>query len=242
MIRKYGFYELILKRVFDIAGSLLVLFLFWWAYIIVALLVRFFLGTPIIFKQVRPGLIDKKSGKERLFYIYKFRTMSDKRDSNDELLPDDQRLNKFGTLLRSSSMDELPEIINILKGEMSFVGPRPQLVRDMVFMSDFQRRRHTAKPGLTGLAQVKGRNAISWEEKLQWDLEYLEQISFLTDITIILSTFKVALFSHEGITDGKNATALDYGDVLLREGVIDTCTYEMKQKAANELLKEFCSQ
>ena len=176
--RKRGFYEKYIKRLLDIVCSLLAIIGFSWIYIIVALLVRKKMGSPVVFKQPRPGLIDPKTGKEKIFDMYKFRTMSDERDENGKLLSDEVRLGKFGKALRATSMDELLEAFNILKGDMSIIGPRPQLVRDMVFMSDEQRMRHTAKPGLSGLAQVKGRNAITWEDKINWDLKYIENIRF----------------------------------------------------------------
>ncbi len=196
------------------------------------------MGRPVLFRQPRPGMIDPETGKERIFDMYKFRTMSDARDENGNLLPDEVRLGKFGRALRATSLDELPEAFNILRGEMSVIGPRPQLVRDMVFMSDRQRMRHTVKPGLSGLAQVKGRNAITWEDKLDWDLKYIEKITFLGDVKLILETVKVALIKQEGITDGENATALDYGDALLKEGKVSVSQYDMLQEHARELIKE----
>ena len=165
--RKQGLYEKCVKRALDIICSLLFIILFCWLYAIIAIVIRIKMGSPVIFKQPRPGIV--KNGKETIFDMYKFRSMTDERDSKGNLLPDDQRLPKFGAMLRSTSLDELPEVFCILKGTMSVVGPRPQLVRDMVFMTDRQRMRHTAKPGLTGLAQIMGRNAITWEEKLDWD-------------------------------------------------------------------------
>jgi len=162
--------------------------------------------------------------------------MTDERGKDGELLPDDQRLPKFGALLRSTSLDELPEVFCILKGDMSVIGPRPQLVRDMVFMSDQQRMRHTAKPGLTGLAQVKGRNAVTWEEKLNWDLKYIEKVSFLGDVKILFETV-VVVFKRSGITDGENATALDYGDALLKAGKISREKYDAEQAHAKNLIE-----
>lgn len=147
--------------------------------IIVAILVRTKLGSPVLFTQPRPGMVDSKTGREKIFKMYKFRTMTDKRDANGELLPDEVRLTAFGAWLRKTSLDELPEVFNILNGTMSVIGPRPQLVRDMTFMTPEQCMRHTAKPGLSGLAQVNGRNAISWDDKLAWDLKYIEKVSFL---------------------------------------------------------------
>ena len=236
--RKCGFYELYIKRLMDIVCSLVAIIVFSWLYIIVAVLVRVKLGSPILFKQPRPGKIDPKTGRERIFFIYKFRSMFDERDENGNLLPDDVRLGKFGKALRATSLDELPEVFNILKGDMSIIGPRPQLVRDMVFMTDEQRMRHTAKPGLSGLAQVNGRNDISWEEKLNWDLKYIEKVSFWGDVKIIFQTVMKALVKQEGITDGDMATAYDYGDWLLKNSKVSKEEYCEKQKEAKQLLKE----
>lgn len=233
--RKRGFYERYVKRLLDILCSLLAIILFCWLYAIIAILVRVKLGTPILFKQPRPGLVDPKNGKERIFDMYKFRTMTDERDEKGDLLPDERRLGRFGKLLRSTSLDELPEAFSILKGDMSIIGPRPQLVRDMVFMNDAQRMRHTAKPGLSGLAQVKGRNAITWEEKLDWDLKYIENVSFLGDVKILFETV-AAVFKRSGITDGENATALDYGDVLLKDGKVSREKYDALQAYAKNLI------
>lgn len=235
--RKCGFYELYIKRLIDIVCSLAVIVAFSWLYVIVAVLVRMKLGSPVVFKQPRPGKIDPKTGHERIFYIYKFRSMSDERDENGNLMPDEIRLNKFGKALRATSLDELPEVFNIFKGEMSIVGPRPQLVRDMVFMSDEQRMRHTARPGLSGLAQVNGRNDISWEDKLKWDLKYIEKVSFLGDVKIVFLTVVKAVIKHESITSGDMATSYDYGDWLLKEGKISRKEYEEKQKKAKNLLR-----
>jgi lipopolysaccharide/colanic/teichoic acid biosynthesis glycosyltransferase len=163
--------------------------------------------------------------------------MTDERGSDGELLPDEKRLPKFGAMLRSTSLDELPEVFCILRGTMSVIGPRPQLVRDMVFMSNEQRMRHTAKPGLTGLAQVKGRNAVTWEEKLDWDLKYIEKVSFLGDVKILFETVAV-VFKRSGITDGENATALDYGDALLRAEKITQAKYDAEMAHARNLIKE----
>lgn len=236
--RKCGIYELYIKRLMDIVCSLAAIIVFSWLYIIVAVLVRVKLGSPVLFKQPRPGKIDPKTGREKIFYMYKFRSMSDERDAEGNLLPDEIRLGKFGKALRATSLDELPEAFNILKGDMSIIGPRPQLVRDMVFMTDEQRMRHTAKPGLSGLAQVNGRNDISWEEKLNWDLKYIEKVSFLGDVKIIFQTVMKAFVKQEGITDGDMATAYDYGDWLLKESKVNKEEYLEKQEEAKELLKE----
>ena len=175
-------YKKYFKRLVDIACSLAAIIVFSWLYIIVAVLVRVKLGSPVIFKQARPG----KDGK--IFNLYKFRTMTDERGENGELLPDDVRLTSFGRLLRKTSLDELPEAFNILKGDMSVVGPRPLLVKYLPLYNDHQKRRHEVRPGLSGLAQVNGRNALSWEEKFDLDVEYVDNITFLGDVKIILKT------------------------------------------------------
>ena len=175
-------------------------------------------------------------GKETVFKMYKFRSMTDERDENGELLPDEVRLTKFGQWLRNTSLDELPEAFNILNGTMSVIGPRPQLVRDMVFMTEEQRMRHTAKPGLSGLAQVNGRNAISWEDKIEWDLKYIEKVSFKEDLKIIFATVKKAFIKQEGITQDDMATAEDLGDYLLRTEKVDKSEYEEKQHIAKRIL------
>lgn len=234
--RKKGFYEKYIKRLLDFICSLLAIVVFSWLYLIIAVIVRIKMGSPVLFKQPRPGII--KNGKETIFDMYKFRSMTDDRDENGNLLPDDQRLPKFGIWLRRTSLDELPEAFNILKGDMSVIGPRPQLVRDMVFMSDKQRMRHTAKPGLSGLAQTKGRNAISWEDKLNWDLEYIERVTFWGDFKLVLATVKSAFIKAEGITDGENATALDYGDALLKDGKVSRDDYNRKQVEAKKILEQ----
>lgn len=184
MMRKKTFYQLFGKRILDILLSGIALIVFSPIILIVGILVRIKLGSPIIFKQERPG----KS--EKIFSMYKFRTMTDKRDHNGEYLPDEIRLTKFGKMLRATSLDELPELWNILKGDMSIVGPRPLLVEYLPLYSEKQRKRHKVRPGLTGLAQVNGRNAISWEEKFDLDVYYVDKISFFNDLTIIIQTCK----------------------------------------------------
>lgn len=233
--RNQGFYEKYIKRLLDIVCSILFIIVFSWLYLIIAIVVRVKMGSPVIFKQPRPGIV--KNGKETIFDMFKFRSMTEERGADGELLPDHHRLPAFGAFLRSTSLDELPEVFCILKGDMSVVGPRPQLVRDMVFMTDQQRMRHTAKPGLTGLAQVMGRNAISWEEKLNWDLKYIEKVSFLGDVKILFQTV-AAVFKRSGITDGENATALDYGDALLKTGTINKDQYDILQAQARRILEE----
>lgn len=237
--RKCGVYELYIKRVMDIVCSLAAIIVFSWLYIIVAILVRVKLGSPVLFKQPRPGKIDIKTGREKIFHMYKFRSMSDERDENGNLLPDDVRLGKFGKALRATSLDELPEAFNILKGDMSIIGPRPQLVRDMVFMTDAQRLRHTAKPGLSGLAQTRGRNALSWDAKLATDIEYIENITFLGDVKIIIKTVKQVFFKEKGIEGGtvdEIDITDDFGDFLLKAGKISKEEYNKKQEEARKLL------
>lgn len=237
LYRKMGFYEKYVKRAIDIFCSGLAIIVFCWLYAIIALLVRIKLGSPVIFTQYRPGLIDLKTGKEQIFKMYKFRTMTDKKDAEGNLLPDEVRLTKFGAWLRSTSLDELPEAFCILNGTMTLIGPRPQLVRDMVFMSEEQRMRHTAKPGLSGLAQISGRNAISWDRKLQYDLEYIEHVSFGRDLKILFKTVEKAFIKQEGITEEGSVTAADYGDYLLQTKQISKEEYDKKQNEAKELLK-----
>lgn len=235
--RKRGFYEKYVKRTLDVICALLVLILFSWLYIALAVIVRVKLGAPVLFRQPRPGMIDPETGRERIFYMYKFRTMSDERDESGNLLPDEMRLSKFGRALRASSLDEIPEAFNILRGDMSFIGPRPQLVRDMVFMDERQRMRHTAKPGLSGLAQVNGRNAITWEKRLEWDLRYIERVSFLADLRIIIQTADKVFLRRRSAPDEETEIALDYGDELLRDGKITREEYDRKQEYAKKLLK-----
>ena len=237
LYRKMGFYERYIKSAIDIFCSGLAIIVFCWLYAIIALLVRIKLGSPVLFTQYRPGLIDPKTGKERIFKMYKFRTMTDKKDAEGNLLPDEVRLTKFGAWLRSTSLDELPEAFCILNGTMTLIGPRPQLVRDMVFMSEEQRMRHTAKPGLSGLAQISGRNAISWDRKLQYDLEYIEHVSFGRDLKILFKTVEKAFIKQEGITEEGSVTAADYGDYLLQTKQISKEEYDKKQNEAKELLK-----
>lgn len=192
-------------------------------------------GNPF-FTQLRPGRIDKKTGQERIFRLIKFRTMSNAKDKDGNLLPDEVRLGRYGKALRRTSLDEIPEILNILIGDMAIVGPRPQLVRDMVFMSEEQRMRHTVRPGLTGLAQVSGRNAISWENKLATDLVYIKKITMWGDLKIIFKTVG-KVFKSEGITEEGEATATDLGDYLLQKGEVDRAEYDSKQCEAKELMR-----
>lgn len=199
MLKKKGIYEKFFKRLIDIICSLITIILFWWLYLAIAVLVRIKLGTPVIFKQERPGK------NEKIFKLYKFRTMTNEKDENGKLLPDMIRLTKFGKFLRSSSLDELPEIINILKGEMSLVGPRPLLIKYLPLYNEEQRRRHEVRPGLTGYAQVNGRNTMSWEERFEMDIKYVDNITFYGDIKILLDTI-LAVLRHEGIDSDKTTT------------------------------------
>lgn len=228
-------YRNFFKRVIDIICALLAVIVFCWLYAIVAILVKIKLGSPVLFKQVRPGKKDK-NGNEKLFTLYKFRTMTDQKDKNGNLLPDSVRLTRFGAWLRNTSLDELPEAFNILKGDMSVIGPRPQLVRDIVFMTDEQRHRHDVRPGLSGLAQISGRNAIAWEDKLATDLKYIQKITFLGDAKIVLKTVGKFL-KQEDITEEGEATATDLGDYLLHKGEITKEEYDKKQEQAKGLLK-----
>lgn len=207
------FYDLIIKRAVDIIGSLSALILLSPLMCVLCVLVRTKLGSPVLFKQQRPG----KNG--RIFTLYKFRTMTDERDENGRLLPDEVRLTKFGKLLRSLSLDELPEFINILKGEMSFVGPRPLLVQYLPLYNERQAMRHNVRPGLTGLAQVNGRNLLTWAEKFEWDVKYVENISPWLDIKILLKTVYNVL-RREGISSETSAT-MEYftGNEETREAV-----------------------
>ena len=191
-LEQAGIYSRYLKRLMDFILSLLAIIVLSPIFLIIAILVRINLGSPVIFKQKRPGL------NEKIFTMYKFRTMNDKRRENGELLPDSMRLTKFGKKLRSTSLDELPELFNILKGDMSFVGPRPLLVRYLPLYNDHQRRRHEVRPGLSGLAQISGRNAISWEEKFNLDVEYVDNINFFSDLKIIFKTLGKVI-KREGI-------------------------------------------
>ena len=206
---KRGPYALFFKRLIDIVASLLVLILFCWLYAVLAILVRVKLGSPILFKQERPGKIDPRTGKETIFCLYKFRTMTDARDENGEWLPDSERLTPFGSWLRRTSMDETPELFNILKGDMSLIGPRPLLVRYLDRYNEEQHHRHDVRPGLTGYAQAHGRNTVSWEDKFAMDVWYTKNVTFANDVKIILDTIKTVL-THEGISSETSATMEEF--------------------------------
>lgn len=196
---KGGIYRRFIKRPMDFTLALIAIIALSPVLLMVAVLVRTKLGSPVLFKQERPGL------KEKIFRMYKFRTMTDERDENGNLLPDSLRLTKFGRFLRSTSLDELPELFNILKGDMSIIGPRPLLVQYLPLYNDHQKRRHEVRPGLSGLAQVNGRNAISWEDKFNLDVNYVDTVSFIGDWKIILLTIK-KVFVREGINSETAAT------------------------------------
>ena len=186
-------------------------------------------GNPF-FTQPRPGK------DEKIFRLVKFRTMTNARDASGKLLPDDVRLTAYGKFLRSTSLDELPELFNILKGDMAVIGPRPQLVRDMVFMTPEQRKRHTVRQGLSGLAQINGRNAVTWEKKIEYDLEYIKKITFLGDVKIILTTLNKAFIKRSDITEEGSDTATDLGDYLLASGRITREEYDRGQEEAKRLI------
>lgn len=223
------------KRIIDFFLSLFALLILFPILLILAIIGAIAMKGNPFFTQPRPGRIDEKTGKEKIFNLIKFRTMSNAKDKNGNLLPDDVRLNGYGKFLRSTSLDELPELLNILAGDMAVVGPRPQLVRDMVFMTEDQRKRHTVRPGLTGLAQCSGRNNMTWEKKFEYDLEYIDKITLWGDIKIMFKTVG-KVFAREGINEDGMATAMDLGDYLLEKGGVDETTYAEKQQEAKELL------
>ena len=224
------FYRQFFKRFYDVLLSGVAILLLSPVILILILLGSVKMKGNPFFTQLRPGK------NEKIFKLIKFRTMTCETDKNGELLPDEKRLTKYGKMLRSTSLDELPELFNIFAGQMSIVGPRPQLVRDMVFMSKDTRRRHGVRPGLTGLAQCNGRNAMSWEKKFEYDLEYIEKITFWGDIAIIFKTVG-KVFARDGITEEGEATATDLGDYLLSKGEVSEEEYEALQNDAKELMK-----
>lgn len=202
-IKRGNMYQKYIKRGLDFILSLIASIILSPVILVVAVLVRVKLGSPVLFKQQRPGK------NEKIFSMYKFRTMTDERDENGELLPDEVRLTKFGKILRSTSLDELPELFNIVKGDMSIVGPRPLLVRYLPLYNERQKHRHDVRPGFTGLAQVNGRNSISWEEKFEWDVKYVEHVTFLQDCRIILKTVGVVL-KRDGISSATSVTMEEF--------------------------------
>lgn len=229
-------YAKFLKRFLDFLLSVLALTVLSPILLLLCIIGAIAMGGNPFFVQPRPGKKDQ-NGNEKIFKLIKFRTMSNKTDDSGKLLPDEVRLNGYGRFLRSTSLDELPELFNILIGDMSIVGPRPQLVRDMTFMTAEQRRRHDVRPGLTGLAQVSGRNNITWEQKFQYDLQYIHSgITFWGDVKIILQTVGKVLKRSDTVREG-TASDLDFGDWLMQEGKIDQAQYDEKQAQAKELLK-----
>lgn len=196
-------YQKFLKRPMDFCLSLIAISVLSPLFVVLAIMVRKKLGSPVLFKQERPGL------NEKIFVMYKFRTMTDHKDNNGDLLPDEQRLTKFGNFLRSTSLDELPELLNVLRGDMAVIGPRPLLIKYLPLYNAQQKRRHQVRPGLSGLAQVNGRNAISWEEKFELDIRYVNSISFIGDIKIIFKTFK-KVFKREGINNKIDGTMEEF--------------------------------
>ena len=231
-------YRQFFKRFYDIVLSLLALIVLSPILIVLTIVGAIKMKGNPFFVQPRPGKISKKTGHEKIFKLVKFRTMTNEKDENGNLLPDEARLNRYGEFLRKVSLDELPELFNILKGDLSIVGPRPFLVRDMVFMTEEQRQRHTVRQGLTGLAQCSGRNSVSWERKFYCDMLYIERITMWKDIKIIIKTV-LKVLQHEGVNQDGRATADDLGDYLLGEGRISREEYDAKQQEAKELLRGF---
>jgi len=225
-------YPKYVKRLLDIIASATALMLLSPLLLYLAWKIKKNLGSPVIFSQIRPGKDNK------LFRLYKFRSMTDERDEHGNLLPDEMRMTDFGRKLRASSLDELPELFNILKGDMSVVGPRPQLVRDMVFFTEEEMHRQDVTPGLTGLAQISGRNNISWKERFRYDLQYIKHISLQEDLCIIWHTIFKVRAQEDIATDGME-TSEDYGDWLLRNKMITQCEYQEKQQTGNELSREW---
>lgn len=223
------------KRFFDFTLSLLALIVLSPILLILTVVGAIAMRGNPFFVQPRPGK-KGKDGREKIFYLIKLRSMSNKRGTNGELLPDDQRLGRYGAFLRSTSLDELPSLVNIILGQLAIVGPRPFLVRDCVFLTDEQRRRHDVRPGLTGLAQVNGRNNITWEQKFEYDLLYIDRgITFLGDLKIIIQTVGKVLKRSDTVREG-TVSNMDYGDWLMLEGKVDRATYDEKQKEAKELV------
>ena len=220
-----------LKRVLDFCCALAAILCLYPLLVVLTVLGAIKMKGNPFFTQLRPGK------DEKIFKLIKFRTMTNERDAQGNLLPDDVRLNAYGKFLRSTSLDELPELFNILKGDMAVIGPRPQLVRDMVFMTPEQRKRHTVRQGLSGLAQVNGRNAVTWETKIAYDLEYIQKITFWGDAKIILTTLG-KVFKRADITEDNCDTATDLGDYLLASGKITREQYDRGQAEAKKLIAE----
>lgn len=226
-------YAKLFKRLFDFMLSFFALILLSPFFLILMVVGAIAMKGNPFFLQPRPG--KKKNGEEKIFKLIKFRTMSNKKDKDGNLLPDEVRLNKYGKFLRSTSLDELPELLNIIKGDMAIVGPRPQLVRDMVFMTPEQRVRHDVRPGLTGYAQVNGRNNITWEQKIEYDLQYIQKITFFGDVKILFQTVGKVLKRSDTVREG-TVSDMDFGDWLMAQGKVDQVTYDEKQAQAKQLL------
>lgn len=227
-------YKKFIKSVFDIIFSLVAIIVLLPLYIIISIVILIFLGWPILFKQPRVGY------KNKIFNMYKFRTMTNEKDKNGNLLPDEQRLTKIGRILRSTSLDELPELFCILMRNMSFVGPRPMLVKDMVFFDKETLERQSVMPGLTGLAQAKGRNSLTWDDRFKYDLYYIKNVKFLMDIKIIFLTIKTVL-KRDGIGEDGGDLSMDYGDYLIKQKRISKKEYNDKQKYATDLINGICN-
>lgn len=224
-------YQKFFKRMIDFLLSLIALVILSPLILVLIIIGTVKMGGNPFFTQPRPGK------NEKIFNLIKFRSMTNKKDADGKLLPDEKRLTRYGRFLRATSMDELPELINILKGDMSIVGPRPQLVRDMVFMTPKQRVRHSVMPGLTGWAQVNGRNNISWEKKFEYDIEYIENgITFLNDAKIVFKT-AIKVFERADTVREGTVSDLDFGDYLLQKGEVTNEEYELRQKEAKDLLE-----
>lgn len=208
--KPYGPYEKYIKRVLDLIFSLIILIVFLWLYLVIAILVRIKLGSPVIFSQARPGK------NEKIFKLYKFRTMTDAKDENGDLLPDSERLIQFGKILRSTSLDELPEIINIIKGDMSIIGPRPLLPSYLPWYTEREKHRHDVRPGLSGLAQINGRNYLDWDKRFELDVQYVEKITFLGDVKIIFQTIG-KLFLHSNIAMDTSKAEGNMAEIRARE-------------------------
>lgn len=231
---KHGFYNNVVKRGLDIIFAVLAMLLFWWVYAIIAILVRVNLGSPVIFVHERPGLIDPKTGKEQIFGLCKFRSMTNEVDENGVLLPSAERMTKFGRILRATSLDELPELWNILKGEMSFVGPRPWNKKALDYYTDEEHGRHCVRPGLTGLAQVNGRNAAAWDKRFEYDLYYVENVSFALDVKILFQTI-IKVFKHEDIIEaGHQELFWDFRERQWAEGIVPRPEEKAKVHQMNE--------
>ena len=229
-------YAKFFKRLIDFTLSLIALIVLFPLLLVLTIVGTIAMKGNPFFVQPRPGK-KGKDGKEKIFKLIKFRTMSNARDKDGNLLPDEQRLGKYGAWLRSTSLDELPELANIVAGHLGICGPRPFLVRDCVFMTEEQRRRHDVRPGLTGLAQVNGRNNITWEQKIEYDLQYIDEgITFIGDMKIIFQTVGKVLKRSDIARDG-TVSDMDFGDWLLMEGKVDQVTYDAKQAEAKYILR-----